>query len=160
MAMTWLIGGSLASQARSTSASGVPPSPPFSRIEMTSIGICPAGSATAAVARTTREFTRSVAIRQGMPTDAKPAASIAAPGGPSVSQLGGSPSARKNPVMMATLGRGVARDRRGGHGQVAAHMGDERADVALLDVVTGEVLDFGDRAFDSTHANGSGPSML
>ena len=62
--------------------------------------------------------------------------------------------------MMATRGRGMAGDRRRGQRQAAADMGGERADIAPLDVVTGEVLDFGDCAFDSAHANGSGPSML
>ena len=53
---------------RSISARGVPPSPPSSRIETTSIGSPAAGSVAAAVAVTTRALTRSVARRQGMPT--------------------------------------------------------------------------------------------
>jgi hypothetical protein len=95
-----------------------------------------------------------------MPTDAEASRQHRrAPGGPSVRNWA-APVGEEESGDDGNARGGVARDRRGGLRQVATHMGDERADVAFLYVVTGKVLDFGDRAFDSAHANGSGPSML
>jgi hypothetical protein len=131
----------------------VPPSPPLSRIDTTSIGIRRRGPDDPGIHKVGRDPAGDADGREAGRQHRR----ARRPVGLAIGRL---PVGQEESGDDGNARRGVARDRGRGNGKVAAHVADERADIPLLDVVTGEVLDFGDRAFGSAHGNGSGPSML